>query len=76
MDTLWQPNPTKDQHAPPGGIDIDSRIDVVTQRAPAASWENSHPQAILQFHPRNSFNYSVCNEPQQRFKLQVHDISI
>ena len=44
MGTLWQPHPTQDQPAPPGGFGIDSRIGAAAPRAPAASRENCHPQ--------------------------------
>ena len=64
MGTLWQPHPTQDQPAPPGGFGIDSRIDAAAPRAPAASMEDSLPQAILKFQPRNSFDYKVRYEPQ------------
>ena len=40
----------------PAGFGIDSRIDAATLRAPAASREDSRPQAILKFQPRNSFD--------------------
>ena len=49
---------------PQGGFGIDSRIGVAALRAPAASMEDSRPQAILKFQPRNSFNYRVRYEPQ------------
>ena len=64
MGTLWQPHPTQDQPSPAGGFGIDSRIDADALRAPAASKENSRPQAILKFQPRNSFDYRVHYEPQ------------
>ena len=43
---------------------IDSRIGAAASRAPAASREDSCPQAILKFQPRNSFDYMVRYEPQ------------
>ena len=43
MGSLWQPHPTKDQPATPGGFEID-RIGAAAQKAPAASEEDSHPQ--------------------------------
>ena len=64
MGTLWQPHPTQDQPAPQGGFGIDSRIGAAAPRAPAASRENSRPQAILKFQPCNSFDYRVSYEPQ------------
>ena len=54
----------QDQPAPPGGFGIDSRIGAATLRAPAVSKENSCPQAILKFQPRNSFVYRVHYEPK------------
>ena len=54
----------QDQPAPPGGFEIDPRIGAAAPRAPAASKENSCPQAILKFQPRNSFDYRVRYEPQ------------
>ena len=43
---------------------IESRIGAAAPRAPAASREDSHPQAILKFQPRSSFDYRVRYEPQ------------
>ena len=51
-------------HCAPGGFGIDSGIGAATLRAPAASMEDSCPQAILKFQPRNSFDYRVRYEPQ------------
>ena len=62
MGTLWQPQPTQDQPAPPGGFGIDSRIDAAAPRAPAASMEDSCPQAILKFHRLSSLDYRVRHE--------------
>ena len=62
MGTLWQPQPTKDQPAPPGGFGIDSRIGAAALRAPAASMEDSRPQAILKFHRLSSLDYRVRHE--------------
>ena len=59
MGTLWQPHPTQDQPAPPGGFEIDSRIGAAAPRAPAASMEDSRPQAILKFHRLSSLDYRV-----------------
>ena len=64
MGTLWQPHPTQDQPAPPGGREfgIDSRIGAASTRAPAASMEDSRPQAILKFHRLSSLDYRVRHE--------------
>ena len=62
MGTLWQPHPTQDQPAPPGEVEIDSRIDAAAPRAPAASMEDSRPQAILKFHHLSSLDYRVRHE--------------
>ena len=43
---------------------IDPRLGAAALRAPAASKEDSRPQAILKFQPRNSFDYRVRYEPQ------------
>ena len=43
---------------------IDPRLGAAALRAPAASREDSRPQAILKLQPRNSFNYRVRYEPQ------------
>ena len=40
------------------------RLGAAALRAPAASREDSRPQAILKLRPRNSFNYRVRYEPQ------------
>ena len=57
MGSLWQPHPTQDQPAPPGGFEIDPRIGAAATRAPAASKVDSHPQAILKFHRPSSLDY-------------------
>ena len=62
MGTLWQPHPTQDQPAPQGGFGIDSRIGAAAARAPAASMEDSRPQAILKFHRLSSLDYRVRHE--------------
>ena len=49
---------------PSGGLGIDHRLGAAALRAPAASREDSRPQAILKLQPRNSFNYRVRYEPQ------------
>ena len=69
MGSFWQPQPTQDQPAPPEEFEIDSRIGAAAPRAPAASKENSRPQAILKFQPRNSFDYRVRYEPQHIVSL-------
>ena len=45
---------------------IDLRLGAAVLRAPAASREDSRPQAILKLQPRNSFDYRVRYEPQLR----------
>ena len=57
MGSFWQPHPTKDQPAPPGGIGIDPRLGAPALRAPEASREDSCPQAILKFHHPGSLDY-------------------
>ena len=52
--------PPQDQPAPR----IDSKLGATALRAPAASREDSRPQAILKLQPRNSFDYRVHYEPQ------------
>ena len=67
---VWQEGPydnhtaPQDQPAPPEGFGIDPRIGAAALRAPAASREDSRPQAILKFQPCNSFDYRACYEPQ------------
>ena len=43
---------------------INPRLGAAALRAPAASREDSRPQAILKFQPRNSFDYRVRYEPK------------
>ena len=43
---------------------INPRLGAAALRAPAASREDSRPQAILKLQPRNSFDYRVRYEPQ------------
>ena len=43
---------------------IDPRLGAAALRAPAASREDSRPQAILKLQPRNSFDYRVRYESQ------------
>ena len=47
---------------------INPRLGAAALRAPAASREDSRPQAILKLQPRNSFDYRVRYEPQLRLK--------
>ena len=60
--SVWQEGPLDNYTAPrtnphpQGGFGIDPRIGAAALRAPAASKEDSHPQAILKFKPRNSFD--------------------
>ena len=51
-DTLPQNQP-----ASPGGFGIDHRLGAAALRAPAASREDSCPQAILKFHHPSSLDY-------------------
>ena len=46
------------------GFEIDPGVGAATTRVPAASREDSRPQAILKFQPCNSFDYRACYEPQ------------
>ena len=57
MRSFWQPHPTQDQPAPPGGFEIDPRIGATATRAPAASKEDFRSQAILKFHRRSSLDF-------------------
>ena len=43
---------------------INPRLGAAALRAPAASREDSRPQAVLKLQPRNSFDYRVRYEPQ------------
>ena len=43
---------------------INPRLGTAALRAPAASREDSRPQAILKLQPHNSFDYRVRYEPQ------------
>ena len=47
--------PTTNPHHQ-GGFKIEPRIDAAATRAPAASKEDSHPQAILKFHHPSSLD--------------------
>ena len=60
--SLWQPHRPQDQPASPGGFGIDPRLGAATLRAPAASKEDSRPQAILKFHRPSSLDYRVRHE--------------
>ena len=64
QESLWQPHNPHDQPAPPGWCRIDPGLGAAAIRVPAASREDSRPQAILKFQPRNSFDYRVRYEPQ------------
>ena len=59
MTTTPPPGPTRT----PREVGIDPRLCAATLRAPAASKEDSRPQAILKFQPRNCFDYRVRYEP-------------
>ena len=67
MRSFWQPHPTQDQPAPPEGFEIDYRIGAAAPRAPAASKENSRPQAILKSRPPNNLDYKARHGPQTWF---------
>ena len=58
MTTTLPPRPTL------GGFRIDPELGAVALRAPAASWEDSCPHAILKLQPRNCFDYRVRYESQ------------
>ena len=62
--------PNRDQPTPPGEFEIDFRTGLATTRAPEASKEDSHPQAILKFHRPSSLNYRA------QHGLPVRDICI
>ena len=48
----------------PGWCRIDPGLGAAATRVPAASREDSRPQAIFKFQPRNSFDYRFRYEPQ------------
>ena len=50
---------------------IDLRLGAAALRAPAASREDSRPQAILKLQPRNSFDYRVRYEPQLNIEYLI-----
>ena len=58
MTTTLPPGPT----CTPRGFGIDLRLGAVALRAPAASREDSRPQAILKFHRPSSLDYRVRHE--------------
>ena len=61
------------------GFGNDPRLGAVTLRAPVASREDSRPQAILKFQPRNSFDYRVRYEPQLHgylFRESLNDVDL
>ena len=51
---------------------IDPRLGAAALRAPAASREDSRPQAILKLQHRNSIDYRVYYEPQLRAFAVFH----
>ena len=53
MTTTPPPGPTR----PPGGFGINPRLGAVALKAPAASKEDSRPQAILKFYRPSSLDY-------------------
>ena len=55
--------PRTNRH-PQRGFGIDSRIGAATLRAPAASKENSRPQAILKLRPPSRLDYKARFGPQ------------
>ena len=55
MTTTLPPEPTYT----PRGVVIDPRLGAAALRAPAASREDSRPQAILKFHRPSSLNYKI-----------------
>ena len=61
--SLWQPHYPQDEPATPGGFGIDPRLDAAALRAPAASREDSRPQAILKLQRPSSFDYRARHGP-------------
>ena len=53
MTTTPPPGPTRT----PRGFGLDPRLGAAATRAPAASREDSRPQAILKFHRPSSLDY-------------------
>ena len=49
---------------PQGRFGIESRIGAAAPRVPAASKENSRPQAILKFRPPSTLDYKTRHGPQ------------
>ena len=72
MGSFWQPHPTQDQPAPPEGFKIESKIGAAAPRPPAASKENSCPQAILKFRPSSSLDYKARHGPQTAIEANGH----
>ena len=62
--TLWQPHRPHDLPTHPRWCRIDPGLGAATTKVPAASREDSRPQTILKFQPRNSFEYRVRCEPK------------
>ena len=72
MTTTPPPGPTRT----PRGVGIDSRLGVVALRAPAASRENSRPQAILKLHRPSSLDYRARHGPPvNHASLEMHSLS-
>ena len=64
MTTTPPPGPTRT----PRGFGIDPRLGAAALRAPAASREDFHPQAILKLHRPSSLDYRA------RHRLQIDPI--
>ena len=47
------------------GTGIDPGLGAATTRVPAASREDSRPQAILKFHPPSSLDYKAATDLRQ-----------
>ena len=62
-ETICQLHCPQDQTTPPGGLGIDPRLGAAILRAPAASREDSRPQAILKFHRPSSLDYRARHGP-------------
>ena len=73
MGSLRYPHPTQDQPKPPEEFGIDSKIGAATTRAPAASQEESHYQAILKFHRLSGLDYRAHNLLPVLWKFIVGD---
>ena len=59
MTTALPPKPI----CTPGGFRIDPRLGAAALRAPAASREDSRPQAILKLHRPSSLDYKARHGP-------------